>query len=175
MGQAADDFDTLFRRHYRVILRYVYQRVDDRELAEDLSAEVFARAWAKHRDGLRVAMPWLVATARNLIGNEYQRRSTERARILRVLTEELAELGAWDGDYEHVELRLAMTHLNPADALALQLSYWDGLRASEAAVVMECSTPAFWARLSRARRALRKLLAEETEPAALDAAKASED
>lgn len=166
-----EEFERLFRQRYRALYRFVRQRVDDPELTEDLVAEAFARAWAKHQEGSAITMGWLVATAKNLIGNHYQRRRTERDRWSYLLAEELAEearrgaaSGAGsDSDDDAAEVREAMTRLRPTDALALQLTYWDGLAAREAAAVMECTTPAFWARLTRARRALRLILADAGE------------
>lgn len=158
MAQRAQDISHLFRERYRTILRYIRQRVDDRELAEDLASEVFTLAWSKHQEGVAISMSWLVTASRNLIGNHYQRRASERAQLKYLIAEELAEEGGGAGDIEKVELRFVMTQLQPRDALALQLTYWDGLTASEAAIVMECSVAAYWTRLTRARRALRKLL-----------------
>ncbi len=57
-----------------------------------------------------------------------------------------------------------MTRLRPADALVLQLTYWHGLSAGEAAQFLECSTGALWVRLTRARAALRRELRDEPEP-----------
>lgn len=159
MQEPIEDFEALFRDRYRAIVRFILQRVDDRELAEDLSAEVFARALEKHREGREITMRWMIAAARNLIGNEYQRRTNERERIRRVLLEEVLDAGD-DGGFEAVEIRYAVTRLRPLDALAVQLTYWDGLPAADAAEVMGCSKGALWVRLTRARAILRGLLTE---------------
>lgn len=154
-----EDFEAFFRARYRTIMRFILHRVDDRELAEDLGAEAFARAWEKHQDGTVITMRWMVATARNLIGNEYQRRVSERERIRRVLIEEVLDAGD-EGGYDAVEVRYAVTQLPPLDALAIQLTYWDGLPAADAAEVMGCSKGALWVRLTRARATLRTLLTD---------------
>lgn len=159
MEEPVEDFEAFFRARYRTILRFILQRVDDRELAEDLSAEAFTRAWKKHQEGVSITMRWMIATARNLVGNEYQRRASERERIRRVLIEEVLDAGD-DGGYDAVEVRFAVTKLPPLDALAIQLTYWDGLPASDAAEVMGCSKGAIWVRLTRARATLRALLTE---------------
>lgn len=138
-------------------MRFILQRVDDRELAEDLVAEAFARAWKKHQDGIPITMRWMIATARNLVGNEYQRRTSDRERMRRVLIEEVLDAGD-EGGYDAVEVRIAVTKLRPLDALAIQLTYWDGLPAADVAEVMECSRGALWVRLTRARATLRSLL-----------------
>lgn len=159
MEEPIEDFEALFRDRYRTIMRFIFQRVDDRALAEDLSAEVFARALEKHLAGTEITMRWMIATARHLVGNEYQRRTSERERIRRVLLEEMLETGD-DGGFEAVEVRFAVTRLRPLDALAVQLTYWDALPAAEAAEVMGCSKGALWVRLTRARATLRTFLTE---------------
>lgn len=161
LDQIDEEFVRLFQQRYRTLYRFIRQRVDDAELTEDIAAETFTRAWEKRQGGLVITTAWLVNTAKNLIGNYYQRRLTERNRMPYLIAEELAEAAEQGTGEESMEVRFAMTRLRAADALALQLTYWDGLSASEAAAVMECSTTAFWARLTRARRALKKLLADQ--------------
>ena len=81
-----------------------------------------------------------------------------------VLREEFNEVSAWDSEFEHVEIRMALSSLEPQEALALQLVYWDGLKAAEAAKIVGCSTPAFWARLSRARTSFRTVFKGDSSP-----------
>lgn len=161
MEVPVDDFERFFRERYRTLVRFIYQRVSDRELAEDLAAEAFTRALSKHDAGVTITMRWLIATARNLIGNEYQRRESDRERVRRVFVEDVVAAGD-EGAFVAVEVRHAMTKLRPLDALALQLTYWDGLPAADAAAVMECTRGAFWARLTRARAALKRALADDS-------------
>lgn len=166
----AEEFTRLYERSYRPLEKYIRQRVSDSELSHDLAAETFARALEKQRDGTAITFGWLIVTARNLIGNEYQRRERERSRIERIAIEQLTA-GQGQDDAEGGEVRAAMSQLRPTDALVLQLTYWDGLTAAEAAAVVGCSTAALWVRLTRARSAMRKLLAEqsvENSPPGLD-------
>jgi len=156
----AEGFAALFERHYRSIVQFVFYRVQDRALAEDLAAEVYAIAWRKHLDEVEIDIRWLFATARNLIGNEYQRRDRERRRQERSVMETLAQTAIWSQEIEDVELRLAMARLRPEDSLVLQLTYFQGLTARQAAAFLDCSLPAYWVRQTRARAALRALLQE---------------
>ena len=82
-----EDFTTLYKRSYRTILRYIYQRVNDHALAEDLTAETYARALEKQKNGVTITVGWLIRAARNLIGNEYQRRDRAQARMQRIVIE----------------------------------------------------------------------------------------
>ena len=64
-------------------LRAVYASVGDRELAEDLVAEAFARAWARWRTVSRHAAPraWVVRTALNARVSWWRHRHREVAAI----------------------------------------------------------------------------------------------
>lgn len=164
MEPSIEDFTRLFDSSYRTIERYIRQRVNDRELAEDLVGETFARALEKHLTGTSIGIRWLLRTARNLIGNEYQRRATRQRWMQQVVMEELSEVATWDGDLGDVELRQAMTRLPTDDALALHLIYWEGLSTAEVAAYMGCTTGALWTRLSRARALLRAQLSSSEVP-----------
>jgi RNA polymerase sigma factor (sigma-70 family) len=64
-------------------LRAVYASVGDRELAEDLVAEAFARAWARWRTVSRHGAPraWVVRTALNARVSWWRKRHREVAAI----------------------------------------------------------------------------------------------
>ena len=152
-------FEAVFTRHHAAVLRFVQRRVDDRERAEELAMDCFEIAWRRFDPAAPFELPWLLQTARNLVGTSYRRRDRERSGL-----EQLAgvarERGGAD-DLERLEVRLAMEALRPAERDVLQLVYWDGLSADEAAEVLGCRTSAVWKRLSRARSALRKRLEPE--------------
>lgn len=158
MEPNAEAFTKLYLSNYRTLVRYTYLRVNDRALAEDLAEDAFLLAWEKAPSPQAVTARWLFATVRNLIGNEYQRRDRERIRVQQAGMEEAASVEAWGVQIEHVGLRLAMAKLRPDDSLVLQLTYWHGLSAAEAAEFLDCTVAALWVRLTRARAALRALL-----------------
>jgi len=151
-------FTALFRTSHRAVLRYILLRVDDPALAEDLTAETFACAWAKSRAGTTITVPWLLRTARNLVGNEYQRRARSQELTRRAAMDALEKEAARARAGEAEELRCAMARLRSSDALLLRLSYWEGLSAAEAGALLGCTAGAAWVRLSRARSALRALM-----------------
>lgn len=160
-----EGFEILFRTRFGMISRFVRTKVDDAALAEDLAIEAFTLAWEKHRTGTTITVRWLLTTARNLVGNEYQRRDRMRKLLERVAMEELTN--AFHGnDEEGDELRLAMSRLRPLDSLALRLTYWDELSAAEVAQFLDCTTAAVWMRLTRARATIRGLLEPRGELAA---------
>jgi len=158
-----DGFVALYRQHRRPVLAYIRLRVDGADLAEDLAEEVFVIALRRTREGADVGLSWLLTTARNVIGNEYQRRDRDRERVA-ALAELAAAGGGAAGDpaaalgSDAALVRAAIADLPPEDQLVVRLTYWDGLSAAEVGRVMELSITAVWSRLSRARAALRAAL-----------------
>src|SRR6202012_2480758 len=72
-------FSGLYERHLAAVARYVARRVGA-ESAEDLTAEVFVRAFrarARYRPERDTALPWLLGIAGHVIAHN---RPTERRR-----------------------------------------------------------------------------------------------
>ena len=72
MASAQPDFANLFREHYPLIYRYVRYRVNDDVIAEDLTAEIFERAY-RYLDSYDSARSgfstWLTHIAHNWVNN----------------------------------------------------------------------------------------------------------
>ena len=72
----SDAFATLYREHVQAIFRYVYHRVGDTHLAEDLTGDVFTRALEglpKYRDRGRPLLAWLYRIAHARVVDHYRR------------------------------------------------------------------------------------------------------
>lgn len=164
----APDFEQLYRANYVRLVRFVYYRLGDRPTAEDVAAEVFARAWARRQEADTFAVGWLFAAAKNFIGNEYRRRLRVARHQRDLITAVLAEPEAWELHVRDLDLQAALSRLPPSDSLLLQLTYWDGLTAIEASEFLDCSTSAIWTRLTRARAALRTELQDKSPGEAVD-------
>ncbi|MBO9627529.1 MAG: RNA polymerase sigma factor [Microbacterium sp.] len=160
MGPGSEAFTQLYLRRFRTLVRFILARISDREAAEDLAAEAFAIAWKRHQTGESISAAWLFTTAKNLIGNEYQRRDREQGRLQQAGVEAAVHLDAWDLHIQQLELRHAIARLPARHALVLQVAYWEDLPAADAATFLGCSVGTFWVRLTRARAALRTLLAD---------------
>ena len=72
-------FGALFEAQFDRVYAFVRFRTADEAAAEDIAAEVFARAWSKLRDPADgdAATAWLFTTARRLVVDHYRRPSTE--------------------------------------------------------------------------------------------------
>ena len=76
-------FIDLHTQHSARVYRYIACRISDRHRAEELAADVFRIAWEK-----QLAEPpgigWLLATARNVVGNEYKGRRRRQELVERL-------------------------------------------------------------------------------------------
>jgi RNA polymerase sigma-70 factor (ECF subfamily) len=168
----ADAFGQLYQIHLDSIYRYIFYRVGSAPEAEDLTEQVFLKAWEHigryDERGLPFAA-WLYRMAHNLVVDHYRtRRPTEE------LSETLVE--AREGPAESVERRMeaagmaaALRTLSPEHQQVIVLRFVQGLSHAEAAAVMgktEGATRILQHRaLGALHAALRSALPDE-EPAA---------
>jgi RNA polymerase sigma factor (sigma-70 family) len=119
--------------------------------ADAIAAEAMTIAWRRLADvPCEDPLPWLYATARNLLLAESRRN--RRRTLLREPDTHLAPLDApaLDPQLEH-----ALGALRPLDREALLLIAWEDLTPAQAARTLGLSPTAFRVRLLRARRRLR--------------------
>jgi RNA polymerase sigma-70 factor (ECF subfamily) len=148
------DLTRLFEEYYPSLVRMLYRRTGDRDRAEDLAQETFARAVAAPPDNPR---PWLFAVALNLV-REDGRRSVTRGRRLELLrTEQDRPAAGPDTDFERGEdvarVRAALARLNERDREALLLKA-EGFGYDEIASTLGLAKGAVGTTLARARRRL---------------------
>ena len=70
-------FSSLYHAHAEKVFRHVSYRVPDKADAEDITQEVFIRAWravGRYRIGETPFISWLLAIAKNLIADFYRLR-----------------------------------------------------------------------------------------------------
>jgi RNA polymerase sigma-70 factor, ECF subfamily len=131
--------------------------------AEGIAAEAMSIAWRRLADVPRDdPLPWLYATARNLLLAERRAgsRTVAAGGFEPPVTEpELREL--------EPQLQSALRSLSPTDREALLLVAWEDLSPTQAARALKVNPTAFRVRLLRARRRLRLALDEERRPAPL--------
>lgn len=172
-GDAEARFRELYETTYDDLMRFAQRRVH-RSHVEDVAAETMLVAWRRF-DHLPAepgdARAWLFGIARNLLLNAH--RGERRRGALEVRIAETTASHAVTDDAEvvarRVDLSRAWRRLTPQHQETLALTAWDGLSASEAAIVLGISPVAYRLRLSRARRALRALTDHPAEPAVVPA------
>lgn len=148
----AATFERVFRADHAALVAFCFRRVGDYELAQDLAADTFRIAWSRWDESRQSDRAWLFGVARNLIGNEYRRRTTKSTTPLPTDGREPPDTRFAFG-FDAVDVHAALASLDPAEQEVLRLTYWDGLTATETAETLGTTTAAVWVRLTRARRA----------------------
>ena len=152
-----DGFEALYRAHYEAVHRFVNRRLAGS--ADDIVASTFELAYRKLQADHPHPVGWLIRTAANLVKAELRRQDRER-RALRD-ADLMRSVPCEGGDLD--TLGRLLERMPRAHREVLQLTYWDGLSAAEAAVVLGCSEQAVWKRLSRAKAALRAAWPTDTD------------
>jgi RNA polymerase sigma-70 factor, ECF subfamily len=147
------DLTELFELYYGSLVRMLYRRTGDRDRAEDLAQETFARAVAAPPNNPR---PWLFAVALNLV-REDGRRATRQGRRLELLRADDPPPEGPDVDFDRNErsaaVRAALATLSERDREALLLKA-EGFNYDEIASTLGLSKGAVGTTLARARRRL---------------------
>jgi RNA polymerase sigma-70 factor (ECF subfamily) len=155
-------FSVIVRTYQKPIFSYVLRAVADRELAEDLTQEVFLRAWRSlpnyaFRSQLST---WLYQVAKNLIFDERRNRST-RPPVCELVPE--SGPAALDPPIELTEtieeLWAAIEELRPELKLPLLLRDVAGLSYKEIAETLDTSLANVKWRIYKARERVQLALA----------------
>ena len=148
------DLTELYRDYYESLVRMVYRRTGDRDRAEDIAQETFARAHLAPPNNPR---PWLFAVALNLV-REDGRRAVRQGRRLQLLKAESPDSAPMpDNEYDRAErataVRQALEQLSERDREALLLKA-EGFNYDEIAAALGLAKGAVGTTLARARRRL---------------------
>jgi len=149
---ADERYASAYAAHWPDVFRFALSWTNDWAAAEDLAQEAFARLW-RHRETLDWAepvLPWLIVTTRRLAQDRFRsiRRLLLGGRPTRPATLDVAITDRW------LDLRDAMTALNPLERAALVMTAVDGRTYEEAAGLLGTSAGALRAAASRARKKL---------------------
>ncbi len=148
-----DEFTDLFRETAPRLRLFAVRHVGS-AYADDLVSETFAVAWRRRGSIGNPPLPWLFVVARNLAANHYRAQQRSRDLWMAMVKDQWRTAPAGSPETEVLDRETALEALRGCSAMdreALLLTAWDGLSASEAAVVARCSARAFAVRLSRAR------------------------
>jgi RNA polymerase sigma-70 factor (ECF subfamily) len=172
LAQTASDpqaFASFYRRHERLVLRYLIARTRDPELAADLAAETFATVleladrFDPERAGDGSAVPWLLGIARNTL-RASARHGTVAEEARRRL--ELEPLPLDDADVERIAalsspgeaLEDLVAELPPEQRHAVVARVLDERDYEDIATQLGCSQLVVRKRVSRGLSRLRSVL-----------------
>lgn len=166
----AEAFGQLYEQYAAVIFRYVFAHVDNRLDAEDLTEDVFLRAWrsiAKYRQQDVPFLAFMFRIARNAV-IDHHRSSRRSQQFVSSLDEDRPDQEIKDmrpdpsdaalDNLAHQEMRRLLEQLHDDYRTVILLRFFSGLSPEETAEVMEKSPGAVRVMQHRALTALRKLL-----------------
>jgi RNA polymerase sigma factor (sigma-70 family) len=167
-------FGEFYDRHARAILAFLYRRTASADMAADIAAETFAKAFLSRgryrEDSSASARSWLIAIAQHTLANALRsNRAGDRAR--RRLGME--RLSVDDLSLERIEeladfaplrdaIKDAVASLSPQLANALVLRVGQELPYSEVASQLGCSEGAARVRVARGLKRVADLIGAET-------------
>lgn len=164
------DFLKAYDAHAAAILRHIFFRVNDRDLAEDLLSETFTKTWQYLREGgeTKNIKSFLYRVADNLVIDHYRKRS--RTNVSLDTLPELSEVIGEDHRDAQVgrldAAALVQKHLETLPEeyrRMLVLRYVDELEVSEIREVTGKSAPAVYTAIHRALKALKQKIDKEHE------------
>jgi RNA polymerase sigma-70 factor (ECF subfamily) len=159
-------FAVLYERHVARVAGYLARRVG-REHAEDLTAEVFVRAFrvrARFRAERDSALPWLLGIAGHLIA-DHRREERRRLAALQRLAIATPEASSNDRPNLAPETVRRLRRLPAADRDALLLVVWGELSYAEAAEALGVPIGTVRSRIARARDRLAAAIGAEAQGA----------
>lgn len=151
------------------LYRFCYLKVSSKEVAEDLSQEVFTRFWQALREGttMRSERALLYTIARNLVIDWYRKKKETSLDAITDAGVEFAgdDAGTVSLPAEAAEALRAVDSLDPTSRDALVLRFVDGLSPREIASISGESANAVSVRINRALKKVRAHMhTEETTP-----------
>jgi RNA polymerase sigma-70 factor (ECF subfamily) len=159
-------FSLLYERHLQPVAVYLARRVGS-DLSDDLTAEVFARAFrarATFRAEHETALPWLLGIASHLVA-DHRRAERRRLSVLQRLASGTPRTVHDDVAVLAPELVRELQRLSAADRDTLLLVVWGELSYEEAASALDIPVGTVRSRIARARRHLAAAIGETGERA----------
>ena len=154
---AGVDFEALFEEHFDAIYGYLARRVGP-DLARDLAAETFTRAYAGRKrfdPGRGEPRAWLFGIANNLLRHHYRDEERRLRAFARVV------IPPRDAAPEEPSVAEALAVLSREERDVLLLFAWADLSYEQIAEALALPVGTVRSRLNRARTRMREELAKE--------------
>jgi RNA polymerase sigma-70 factor (ECF subfamily) len=154
MTHSLDDpaaFGAVYDRHYAAVHAFAQRRVG-LELAEEVAAETFARAFAQRRryDGRPDPVPWLLGIATNVMRRQWRSERRRLDAYARVAARQVAHVDPAEAE----QAIRAVARLPRRQREVVLLHVWADLSYEQIARALDIPVGTVRSRLSRARGAL---------------------
>lgn len=133
------DFAPLYQKYHKQILLFVYQRVDGKEIASDLTSQTFLKAMnsiKKYEDRGLAFSSWLYKIAVNEINSFYRKNK----RVINITDEVLGtlfyEIREEEDKTKHNSLLKAMKQLKPEQYQIIEMRFFENRPFKEIAEIL---------------------------------------
>ena len=150
----------LFERYHQRIFNFLARMTMDRDVAEDLTQNVFLRM-IKYRGSYREGnkfMPWIYQLARNIFSDHYQANTNKKGFLnVEMMGDTMAESeeSKWQDDREEL-LHRSMARLDEEQRELLVLTRFQHLKYEEVAVMLDTTVANIKVKVHRAIGKLRE-------------------
>jgi len=161
-------FGEIYERYYNGVYRYIYYRVGEQTLAEDLTMEVFVKAMEAIDTYTFRGVPfsaWLYRIASNLVVDHFRRQPAQGAVSLeeKLVASMEVPAQALESEFAHHALRRALAELTDDQQQVVILKFVDGLSNLEVAQILGKTEGAVKSLQHRALASLGRALGEQGE------------
>jgi len=160
----ADAYGELYERYAERVFRFLYAHIRNRLDAEDLTEEVFLRAWRSLPGFQHQGVPFLAylfRIARHALIDLYRRSSKSQGQVsssaVNLVDDQPNPAEMMDGDMERQKIHQALDKIHPDYRTVLTLRFLSELSPEETAQAMKRSPGAIRVLQHRALTALRKV------------------
>ncbi len=167
-GYDPDAFGEIYERFYNGVYRYIFYRVGEQSLAEDLTMEVFVKAMEAIDTYSFRGVPfsaWLYRIASNLVVDHFRRQPSQSAVSLeeKLVASLEHPTGVLESEFAHHQLRRALSELTDDQQQVVILKFVDGLSNLEVAQILGKTEGAVKSLQHRALASLGRVLGERGE------------
>jgi len=166
MDSAQKKFGKIYDKYVNQIFRFIFLKTSSQEVAEDLTSEVFLKAFEKFREDPKIIKnirAFLYQIARNKVIDFYRQREKEKSLSvddIKGLSDgnNLEKTIHLNSDLERIMTALSSINQDYQDVVMMR--YIDGLSIREISNILGRSEGAIRVALSRALDSLRKRIGE---------------
>jgi RNA polymerase sigma-70 factor (ECF subfamily) len=172
VGRDPEAFGRLYDIHVDRVYRHIYYRVGNEQDAEDLTQQVFLKAWQaidRYRKKASPFIAWLMTISHNLVVDFYRTRKDKAYLEAEVLADGPASgpEGAAEASFEQQRLRRAIFQLRSDEQQVVMLRFIEGFEFGEIASVLKKKEGNIRVILHRALVKLRNILEKDEEQRSL--------
>ena len=158
----ADLLEELYRKHYTSVLLYCTCLCGDQQLAQDLVADAFVKAYLSLPNDVPSFRYWLLRVCRNLWIDQLRKRKWETSfKSLEHASSNCTPESQYLQDEQKRFLWDCILQLQPLDRELVTLHYFSGIGLQEAAAILGKSYESTRQRMVRLRKILRQQMEEQ--------------